>query len=255
VWRGGEHRERELLASCYRRSLQEAQAVGARTVAFPAISTGVYGFPKPEAARIAVETLLAADATGIDEVILVAHDPETAELYGLLLEPSSDDPDANSVLTGDQSGAASSTGGGLSGRKRLALVVSSTVLIGLRLGVPDWLRPERLLSLLAGLVCGLIMGIYMAAPRFGWFDRLIQTGTDFSAASAWRWPGLGARRMYEMVTVFVGIYTLVVWLIKGEVPSPFTLLWVPLMWGVVAVGIRVGRREASRQQPRVSPLR
>ena len=86
VWRGGEHRERELLASCYRRSLQEAQTVGARTVAFPAISTGVYGFPRPEAARIAVETLLAADDTGIDEVTLVAHDPETAELYRQLLE-------------------------------------------------------------------------------------------------------------------------------------------------------------------------
>jgi O-acetyl-ADP-ribose deacetylase (regulator of RNase III) len=86
VWRGGEHGERDLLASCYGRSLQEAQEVGARTVAFPAISTGVYGFPRPEAARIAVETLLAADDTGIDEVTLVAHDPETAELYRLLLE-------------------------------------------------------------------------------------------------------------------------------------------------------------------------
>jgi len=86
VWRGGEHRERELLASCYRRSLQEAQTVGARTVAFPAISTGVYDFPRPEAARIAVETLLAADDTGIDEVTLVAYDPETEQLYRLLLE-------------------------------------------------------------------------------------------------------------------------------------------------------------------------
>jgi O-acetyl-ADP-ribose deacetylase (regulator of RNase III) len=86
VWRGGENGERELLASCYRRSLQEAQAVGARTVAFPAIATGVYGFPRPEAARIAVETLLAADRTGIDEVMLVAYDRETAELYGKLLE-------------------------------------------------------------------------------------------------------------------------------------------------------------------------
>jgi O-acetyl-ADP-ribose deacetylase (regulator of RNase III) len=85
VWRGGENGERELLASCYRRSLQEAQEVGARTVAFPAISTGVYGFPRPEAARIAVETLLATHGTGIDEVTLVAHDPETAELYRRLL--------------------------------------------------------------------------------------------------------------------------------------------------------------------------
>ena len=57
IWRGGRHGEAELLASAYRRSLEEALAVHARTMAFPAISTGVYGYPAREAAGIAVETI------------------------------------------------------------------------------------------------------------------------------------------------------------------------------------------------------
>ena len=56
VWRGGEHDEDELLASCHRRSLEVAAQRGCRTVAFPAISTGVYGFPVARAARIAIGT-------------------------------------------------------------------------------------------------------------------------------------------------------------------------------------------------------
>ena len=56
VWRGGEAGEDELLASCHRRSLEVAAALGCRTVAFPAISTGVYGFPLERAARIAIST-------------------------------------------------------------------------------------------------------------------------------------------------------------------------------------------------------
>ncbi len=58
VWRGGSRGEPELLASCYRRSLEEARRLGARSVAFPAISCGVYGYPVREAARIAVRTVL-----------------------------------------------------------------------------------------------------------------------------------------------------------------------------------------------------
>jgi O-acetyl-ADP-ribose deacetylase (regulator of RNase III) len=54
VWRGGEHDEDELLASCHRRSVEVAAQLGCRTVAFPAISTGVYGFPVARAARIAI---------------------------------------------------------------------------------------------------------------------------------------------------------------------------------------------------------
>ena len=58
VWRGGMHGEARLLASAYRRSLEEAVGVKARVVAFPAISTGVYGYPAREAAHIAVATVL-----------------------------------------------------------------------------------------------------------------------------------------------------------------------------------------------------
>lgn len=54
VWRDGNHREEELLAGCYRTSLKLAQEHGIKTIAFPAISTGAYGFPIERAARIAV---------------------------------------------------------------------------------------------------------------------------------------------------------------------------------------------------------
>jgi O-acetyl-ADP-ribose deacetylase (regulator of RNase III) len=57
VWRGGGHGEEALLAACYRRALELAQRHGVRTIAFPAISTGVYGFPADRAARIAVNTV------------------------------------------------------------------------------------------------------------------------------------------------------------------------------------------------------
>jgi O-acetyl-ADP-ribose deacetylase (regulator of RNase III) len=56
VWSGGKHNEAALLASCYRRCLDLAAEHACATIAFPAISTGIYGFPKPEAAKIAVET-------------------------------------------------------------------------------------------------------------------------------------------------------------------------------------------------------
>lgn len=85
VWRGGGEGEAELLASCYRRSLQEADRVGARSVAFPAISTGVYGYPAEEAAKVAVETLRSAE-TAVEEVLLVAFGEETHRLYQELLE-------------------------------------------------------------------------------------------------------------------------------------------------------------------------
>jgi O-acetyl-ADP-ribose deacetylase (regulator of RNase III) len=57
IWRGGGANEDELLASTYRRSLEEGLRIGAKTIAFPAISTGVYGFPIERAAKIAVATV------------------------------------------------------------------------------------------------------------------------------------------------------------------------------------------------------
>jgi O-acetyl-ADP-ribose deacetylase len=84
VWQGGGSGEAELLASCYRRALELAGELGARSIAFPAISTGIYRFPKPEAARIAVETIRATPAD-VDLVRLVAFDAETYGLYRDLL--------------------------------------------------------------------------------------------------------------------------------------------------------------------------
>lgn len=84
-WRGGGSGERERLASAYRRSLEVAGELGARSVAFPAISTGIYGYPKEEAARVAVETIRATDAS-VELVRLVAFDAETLQLYRRLLE-------------------------------------------------------------------------------------------------------------------------------------------------------------------------
>jgi O-acetyl-ADP-ribose deacetylase (regulator of RNase III) len=59
VWRGGSHGEAELLASCYRNSLRLAASKGAATVAFQSISTGIFGYPIDQAARIAIETVRA----------------------------------------------------------------------------------------------------------------------------------------------------------------------------------------------------
>lgn len=87
VWRGGDHQESELLASCYRRCIELADELGARTVAFPAISTGVYGFPKEPAARIAVSTLLNLE-TSVERVVLVAFDEATMDVYEASLSSS-----------------------------------------------------------------------------------------------------------------------------------------------------------------------
>lgn len=81
VWSREEDRS-ALLASCYRESLRVADELGARTVAFPAISTGVYGWPMDDGARIAVETVRAA-ATAVEEVRFVLFD-EAA--YGAFAE-------------------------------------------------------------------------------------------------------------------------------------------------------------------------
>jgi len=83
-WAGGDKGEAELLASCYRRSLEVADELGAKSVAFPAISTGIYGYPPEEAARIAVETVRSTP-TEVELVRLVAFDQATHRLYEALL--------------------------------------------------------------------------------------------------------------------------------------------------------------------------
>lgn len=87
VWKGGGHGEAELLARAYVSSLARADEVGVSTIAFPAISTGVYGYPRAEAAQVAVRTLLAA-TTQVQRCLLVAYDAATAALYRDLLAPT-----------------------------------------------------------------------------------------------------------------------------------------------------------------------
>jgi O-acetyl-ADP-ribose deacetylase (regulator of RNase III) len=83
VWRGGGANEDEVLAQCYRASLALAVAHGITSIAFPAISTGVYGFPRPRAAGIAVATTrtLLDSAPQIARVIFACFDAETLALY------------------------------------------------------------------------------------------------------------------------------------------------------------------------------
>ena len=80
VWAGGTSGEAELLASCYRRSLAVADELGARSVAFPAISTGVYRYPPGPAAEIAMATCTTAE-TDVELVRFVAFDGATYDLY------------------------------------------------------------------------------------------------------------------------------------------------------------------------------
>ncbi|MDP9796585.1 O-acetyl-ADP-ribose deacetylase (regulator of RNase III) [Catenuloplanes nepalensis] len=79
VWEGGGYDEAELLASCYRRCLEVADALGARSLAIPAISTGVYGYPAADAARIAVSTVRSV-RTRVEVVRLVAFDEGSRDL-------------------------------------------------------------------------------------------------------------------------------------------------------------------------------
>ena len=84
IWHGGDHGERELLASCYRSCLELALEHGCRTVAFPSISTGVYHFPLDLAAPIAVGAVrdfLAARPGAFDWVTFVCFDQRTKDAY------------------------------------------------------------------------------------------------------------------------------------------------------------------------------
>jgi O-acetyl-ADP-ribose deacetylase (regulator of RNase III) len=80
VWRGGRYGEPALLESCYRKSLAIAAEIGARSLAFPAISTGIYGYPFRAATEIAVRTIRAHEAALPERVILCTFDERATEI-------------------------------------------------------------------------------------------------------------------------------------------------------------------------------
>jgi O-acetyl-ADP-ribose deacetylase (regulator of RNase III) len=87
VWRGGSEAEPELLASCHRRSLEVAASLDCRTVAFPAISTGVYGYPVERAAKVAIATVREAQAPPIEVVRFVLFSDRDLEVFRRALGP------------------------------------------------------------------------------------------------------------------------------------------------------------------------
>ncbi|MEQ8667208.1 MAG: O-acetyl-ADP-ribose deacetylase [Rhodospirillales bacterium] len=88
VWRGGGEGEDALLGSCYRSSLGLARENGLRSVAFPAISTGVYGFPAERAASIAISAVAdeLAESPGIERVVFCCFGAESAALHQAAIE-------------------------------------------------------------------------------------------------------------------------------------------------------------------------
>jgi len=97
VWHGGDHGEDALLAECYRNSLALAARRGVRSVAFPAISTGAYGFPLERAARIAVTEVkrFLAKESSIERVVFVCFGREAYDCYVQTLEAAGSSPGAS----------------------------------------------------------------------------------------------------------------------------------------------------------------
>jgi O-acetyl-ADP-ribose deacetylase len=83
VWRGGGSREPELLAAAYRSAMDLAEKHGLQSIAFPAISTGIYGYPLEPATAIAVRTVQAAEAadSSVEEVVFACFSPEVLRAY------------------------------------------------------------------------------------------------------------------------------------------------------------------------------
>jgi O-acetyl-ADP-ribose deacetylase len=92
VWNGGSHGEADLLASCYRRSLELAAERDLASIAFPAISTGIFGFPIQPAAKIAISTARAftQSPTSLREIIFCCYSPSDYRLYAELLSNTRD---------------------------------------------------------------------------------------------------------------------------------------------------------------------
>lgn len=95
VWRDGRHGEDDLLAGCYRNSLALAVQHGAKSVAFPAISTGLYGFPLERATRIAVREARAflAKSQPVDKVIFVCFGQEALDCYLKVVKETDEEPE------------------------------------------------------------------------------------------------------------------------------------------------------------------
>jgi O-acetyl-ADP-ribose deacetylase (regulator of RNase III) len=89
VWRGGDHGEAELLASCYRNSIAAAEGLGVSSLAFPSISTGIYGYPIDLAARIAVSVVRQAadEFASIREVLFCCYSAQDLSVYQAALSP------------------------------------------------------------------------------------------------------------------------------------------------------------------------
>jgi len=88
IWNGGKKKERELLSNCYHNSLKIANELNVATIAFPNISTGIYHFPKQEAAEIAIQTVqafLETENKTIQDVSFICFDEENYEIYEKLI--------------------------------------------------------------------------------------------------------------------------------------------------------------------------
>ncbi|MBO4512074.1 MAG: O-acetyl-ADP-ribose deacetylase [Victivallales bacterium] len=81
VYRDGKHGEPELLARCYENSLRRAEEMGCASIAFPCISTGVYGYPKEEAAQIAVNTVQSFSPVSLERVVFCCFEPGDEAIY------------------------------------------------------------------------------------------------------------------------------------------------------------------------------